>query len=76
MLGFALVAFGLRLANFPLAPMLLGFILSGMLEDNLRRTLYIADGSLSILIERPITLVLTCLCVAVWVVPIYRKHLR
>lgn len=73
MLGFALVAFGLRLANFPLAPMLLGFILSGMLEDNLRRTLYLADGALSILIARPITLLLTCLCIVVWIVPIWRK---
>ncbi|MDW4561463.1 tripartite tricarboxylate transporter permease [Aeromonas rivipollensis] len=52
----ALVAIGLRLLDFPMAPMLLGFILGGMLEDNLRRALVINDGSLSFLWERPITL--------------------
>ena len=30
-----------------MAPMILGFILGGMMEDNLRRALTISDGSLS-----------------------------
>jgi putative tricarboxylic transport membrane protein len=48
----------LRLLGFPMAPMLLGFILGAMMEDNLRRALVISDGSLSFLWERPITLVI------------------
>ncbi|MCP4397956.1 MAG: tripartite tricarboxylate transporter permease [bacterium] len=51
--GIALV---LRLLGFPMAPMLLGFILGAMMEDNLRRALVISDGSLSFLWERPLTL--------------------
>jgi len=52
------VALVLRLLGFPMAPMLLGFILGAMMEDNLRRALVISDGSLSFLWERPITLVI------------------
>jgi putative tricarboxylic transport membrane protein len=50
-----IIALFLRLLDFPMAPMLLGFILGGMLEDNLRRALVINDGSLSFMWERPLT---------------------
>ena len=72
MLGFALAGVVLRLAGFPLAPLLLGFILSGMLEDNLRRTMLLADGSLAFLLDRPVSLGLTALCVLVWLAPLRR----
>ncbi len=49
------IAVGVRLLDYPLAPLLLGFILGGMLEENLRRAIMISDGSLSFLWERPIT---------------------
>jgi putative tricarboxylic transport membrane protein len=55
------VALALRLLGFPMAPMLLGFILGAMMEDNLRRALVISDGSLSFLWERPITLTILIL---------------
>jgi putative tricarboxylic transport membrane protein len=47
--------------------LLLGFILGGMLEDNLRRSLTLSDGSWLFLIERPLTaalLAVTCLVLA------------
>ena len=72
MLGFGIVALILRSWNFPLAPLLLGFILSGMLEDNLRRTLYLADGSLSMLLDRPATVALAIACAAIWLAPAIR----
>lgn len=50
------VALVLRLLDFPMAPLLLGFILGGLMEDNLRRSLMIYDGSMAFLWERPITL--------------------
>ena len=52
----AVIAVVLRFLSFPMPPMLLGFILGGMMEDNLRRALVINNGSLSFLWERPITL--------------------
>ena len=37
---------------------ILGLILSGTVEENLRRTLVISDGDLSIFLEHPIAMVL------------------
>ncbi|UGA54141.1 tripartite tricarboxylate transporter permease [Vibrio sp. VB16] len=70
MLIIAMAAIALRLANFPLAPLLLGFILGGMMEENLRRTLMISDGELSFLWERPITLAFTIIAVIVVMGPV------
>ena len=72
MLAFALAGLALRLAGFPLAPLLLGFILSGMLEENLRRTMVLADGSLGLIFERPVSVVLVLFCVAIWAAPLMR----
>lgn len=65
----AAIAIIIRLINFPLAPMLLGFILGGMMEDNLRRALAISDGSLSFLWERPITLVILIITILLLCAP-------
>jgi len=56
MVLFCLAAMALRLMNFPMAPLLLGFILGGLMEDNLRRALMIYDESISFMWERPLTL--------------------
>lgn len=48
----------LRLLGFPMAPMLLGFILGGMLEDNLRRAITLGNGEISFLWDRTTTVVL------------------
>jgi putative tricarboxylic transport membrane protein len=64
--GTALV---LRLYDYPMAPLILGFILGGMMEENLRRALTISDGSISFLWERPITLTILVLTLLILVVP-------
>jgi len=59
--------------------LLLGFILGGMLEDNLRRALTLSDGSWSFLWDRPLTLSLTILTVVALLSPalqMYRQKLR
>lgn len=43
------------------APLILGLVLGGMMEENLRRALAISNGSFTRLIERPISLSLLCL---------------
>ena len=55
----AVFAVGLRLLDFPLAPLLLGFILGGFLEDNLQRSLILYDGGWLFLWERPAALVMS-----------------
>ena len=58
MIGIALVATFLRLYNFPMAPLILAFVLGGLIEENLRRSLLISDGSFSFLWDRPLTAVI------------------
>ncbi len=68
----AAIALFLRLFSFPMAPMLLGFILGAMMEDNLRCALTISDGSLSFLWERPITLTILILTGLTLLNPLFR----
>ncbi|MBT6613249.1 MAG: tripartite tricarboxylate transporter permease, partial [Deltaproteobacteria bacterium] len=70
MVFMAAIALLLRLLDFPMAPMLLGFILGGMMEDNLRRALAISDGSISFLWERPITLIILIITVLTLLSPL------
>jgi len=65
----------LRLLAFPMAPLILGFILGDLMEDNLRRALSISDGSLSFLWERPITLAIMAITAVIVLIPL-AKALR
>jgi len=35
----------MRLYDFPMPPLILAFVLGGLMEENLRRSLLISDGS-------------------------------
>jgi len=70
MVGFAVVALVLRLLAFPMAPLLLGFILGDMIERNFRRSMMISDGSLSFLWERPLTLSIFVISIVVLLFPL------
>jgi putative tricarboxylic transport membrane protein len=63
----------------PAAPMLLGFVLGPMLEENLRRALLISRGDPSVFITRPISLafvIATILILLTMAVPAVRKRQR
>lgn len=53
-------AFGvaLRLADFPLAPALLGFVLGGEIERSFRQSLAYSNGDLTVFVETPMRLAL------------------
>ena len=72
----AIFAVVLRLLEYQMAPLLLGFILGGMLEDNLRRALAVADGQFSFLWDRPTTMILMALVVIAIIVPLTRAITR
>jgi putative tricarboxylic transport membrane protein len=76
MLYIAVCAVILRLMTFPMAPVLLGFILGGMLEDNLRRAITLSDGNASFLWERPTTLCLLVLTVIALMSPLLRMLMK
>ena len=63
--GYFLIKFGAEPA-----PLLLGFVLSPLLEQNLRRSLTISRGDPSIFIERPISAALLAIAVAALVVAV------
>jgi putative tricarboxylic transport membrane protein len=69
MVLFAALAVMLRLLDFPMAPMILGFILGGMIEENLARALLIYDNSWSFLWQRPLTLGILIMAFAVLTSP-------
>ncbi len=73
MVYFALAAMALRLMNMPMAPLLLGFILGGLMEDNLRRSLMIYDESMSFMWERPITLTINLITMFILGLPLIRS---
>jgi len=60
LVGFGIVATILRFADYPLAPLLIGFILGTMLEDNFSRAMQLYHG-FGFLLERPMTLALLLL---------------
>lgn len=70
MIAFAIAAVVLRLLAFPMAPLLLGFILGDMIERNFRRAMIASDGSLSFLWERPLTLTILIVAFAMLAVPL------
>jgi putative tricarboxylic transport membrane protein len=58
MVAFGVLGWMMRQVGIPVAPLILAFILSRLVEDSLRRSLIQGDGSLMILVERPIALVI------------------
>ena len=54
---FGIIAYYLRRMDFQLVPILLGIVLGPLAETNFRRALILSDGSLSIFVTRPISLV-------------------
>jgi TctA family transporter len=74
--GFALFGYILIRFDCEPAPMILGFILGPLMEENLRRSLVLSRGDPIIFFQRPISatlLVLSALVVALIVLPAFRK---
>jgi len=65
MIGIAVVATILRLYDYPMAPLILAFVLGGLMEENLRRSLLISDGSWTFLWDRPLTL---CIMIVILII--------
>jgi len=65
MAGFSVIGFALSKMRFEPAPLLLGFILGPMLEENLRRAMLISQGDPSIFLRSPLSLSLLIFAVVV-----------
>ncbi len=73
LVGLGIGATILRFADYPLAPLLIGFILGGMMENNFARAVNLTDG-VSFMWERPMTLSLLCVGLILIILPIYRQR--
>jgi putative tricarboxylic transport membrane protein len=77
--AFGIFGFICMKLGFPLAPMLLGYVLGPMMEENLRRSMLQSGGDPSVFLTRPLSLVFiiaTVLILLVMVVPAVRERRR
>ena len=73
MVAFGILGFILKRNKFPLAPLVVGFILAPMLEENLRRSLMRSQGSLLPMVQSPIAVVFLVLTAAVLAYTVYSE---
>ncbi len=73
MLVASVIGFVFKRGGYPPGPFILGLLLGGMLESNLRRALVISQGDVSIFFTRPVTVVLLLLTVFSLLLPAIRS---
>ena len=73
LVAFGVCATALKFADYPLAPLLIGFILGGMLEDNFSRSMQLYDG-IAFVWERPMTMGLLIIAGILIILPSYRAR--
>jgi putative tricarboxylic transport membrane protein len=71
--GFGLVGYLMRKLDYPAAPLILGLVLGGAMERALRQSLMMSDGSLSILVSRPVSAVMLSLTLLILLIPLFNK---
>ena len=74
--GFAVVGWALSKLEFETAPLLLGFVLGRLMEENLRRALAISRGQLAAFVQRPLSgalLAVAVVVLAIAVLPSVRR---
>lgn len=73
LVALGIIATILRFADYPLAPLLIGFILGPMLENNFARSVQLYDG-IGFIWQRPMTISLLILALVLVVLPTYRAR--
>jgi putative tricarboxylic transport membrane protein len=77
MLGMGLLGLALRRLDFPTAPVIVGMIMGPMAEAQMRNALSIGEGRWSVFLDRPVSVVLLLVVLAVLVAPpLWRRWAR
>ncbi|EKF18554.1 tricarboxylate transport membrane protein TctA [Nitratireductor pacificus pht-3B] len=63
--GFGLLGYAMRLLDYEPAPLLMGFVLGPLMEENLRRALVMSRGDAAVFVESPISAVILGLTVLI-----------
>jgi putative tricarboxylic transport membrane protein len=74
MVGFGILGYILRRLDIPAAPIILAMVLGDLMEQAMRQSLIMSDGSLGIFFTRPIALILLILA-AISITNPYWKHI-
>ena len=74
MLGTGLLGLALRRLDFPTAPVIVGLIMGPMAEAQMRNALSIGEGRWGVFLERPVSVVLLAVVLAVLVLPPLWRH--
>jgi putative tricarboxylic transport membrane protein len=69
MLGMGLLGLALRRLDFPTAPVIVGMIMGPMAEAQMRNALSIGEGRWSVFLDRPVSVLLLLVVLAVLVAP-------
>src|SRR5204862_594371 len=70
MLIFGVIGYVFKKLDYPLAPLVLALVLGDLAENALRQSLIMSQGSLLILLERPIAGVITAAAIFFFVLPV------
>jgi putative tricarboxylic transport membrane protein len=70
---FGLLGYLMRKLDYPSAPLILGLALGAGMERALRQSLMMSEGSLSILVSRPISAVMLSFALLVLLIPVFGK---
>jgi len=71
--GFGLLGYLMRKLDYPSAPLILGLVLGDAMERALRQSLMMSEGSLSILVARPVSAVMLSLALLILLIPVFNK---
>lgn len=66
---FGLLGFVMSVFRFPVAPVLLGYILGPLVEENFRRTLFISNGDFTAFVSSPVSVICLLLSLVAVVLP-------
>lgn len=75
MLLIGVMGYFLERFDFPLAPVVLGFVMGPLLEENLRRALLLTEGDMTPFVTRPFAAAFSITCLLVIILGVWRQLL-
>lgn len=72
-IAIGVIAYILRRYDYPIPPVIVGLVLGGICERNLRRAMAMSQGSLSIFFEKPISVLFLALSAVFLLLPLMKK---
>jgi putative tricarboxylic transport membrane protein len=73
---FGLLGYALRKLDFPAAPLILALVLGIRAEESFRQSLTMSQGSMSIFVNRELSLIMLLVAAALLLMPLFRGARR